>query len=278
MNVLAKRWRRSHFSWLRRAGIWIYHIKLARVRRVSSNNGAYFIKKRYARSRLLIATTNPLLRATHSTLWGLPEREWLDWEMQLAPLALGCTARVRGRTLILPALPGVRLSDYLANCNDLELKRRAVQCAARELYRLHQMDARCPSGVTSGEPRLFSHGDAHFRNVLYDAGVEQAIWFDFEAIHATPMTASRRHADDWRAFAFSTASAFSRLELPTFADLIASECCDESVRIELQTIVARLAHAPNLFHLAQAPLTFWHHQAVCTELRHALKTSPFRNK
>ena len=266
MGRLRRRARRARFEVTRRYGLWIYGVKLSRVTTMRTSGGVYFCKTRRARSTLLIACANPLFDWLASPLQGIPERQWLEWETRLAPLAMGVTAHVQRRSLVLPRMPGERLFEYLVSTRSLEERLRAVAAAADALRRLHGCSGRFPDGVQ----RLWSHGDAHIKNVMFEAVSGRAIWFDFETMHNARLSDPARHADDWRAFGFSAAAFFAPRELPSLACCIAN-ACDPATARALAVLTSRVERCPDAFHLAQAHLSFHRHQQFCAALQRELR-------
>lgn len=234
-------------------------MKLARVSRVDSPDGVYYMKTRRARTGVIMAVANVILRRQSSVLLGLGLTDWLWWECQLAPRIHGRAAHVMGRTLCLPEIPGLRLADFLENTPDLPARMHAVWHAGRELRRLHEMELLWPDGGR----RTFSHGDAHSANVLYDAAHGKAHWFDFEAVHAPGLSEAARRADDFRTLFFSAARNFHSRELTSLAECLRAECEDAEIRTELAREVAKLARRPTAFHLAQCRLEWERHQECC---------------
>jgi hypothetical protein len=221
----------------------------------------YFEKRRYRRTALLLAVANPILELTGSPLVGLAEDEWLKWECRMAPHAHHGRPEVQGRTLRLPLLPGARLADFLASTPDTAVRLETFLMVAHELARLHQLEVQFPDGRW----RRFSHGDAHVKNVLYEAGSGEIRWFDFEAMHVPRLSTAERHADDWRALTFSASHYFAMWELPILA-LGVWKVMPEDVQAEFRALVLKMQYHPTAFHLAQAPLDFERHQRVCEVL------------
>lgn len=254
-------WQRFRFETLRQYGCWIYNTKRAHVCRVERQGNVFFEKRRYLRTSPLIAGVNPVLEATDAPIVCLSEDQWLWWECQMAKHTHHGQPEVRGRTLILPRLPGVRLADYLESTPDTAVRLEAMMIVARELIRLHQQEVQFPDGKT----RPFSHGDAHAKNVMFDATIGIATWYDFEAVHVANLSTTRRHADDWRALVFSASHYFARWELPILA-LGLWKLMPEEVQPEFRALVQEIQHRPTGFHLAQAPLEFERHQHLCEVL------------
>lgn len=248
-------------------GRGLYKLKLGRVCQTQRGGQAIYIKTRHRRSALLVGVGNALLKASGGELRGLPEREWLGWEQQVGALAwpedVSSRVRVRGRSLLCPALPGEPLAHILGSARDLEARLRAVEIAARELQRLQRLELSLPDRSV----RLWSHGDAHAGNVVVDLSRERAAWFDFETVHASWCPPLWRQADDLRALAYSCASACCPCEHPALARALAGaiECRCLSAELERQSRV--LERRASALHLAQAPLGWAEHQRFGRVLR-----------
>lgn len=261
LNLDPHWWSRLRFQAIHRYGAFCYGRKFASVRRVSEPGGVFFEKRRYRRTALLVAVANPILESTGASVVALPEAEWLHWECRIARHVHQGRPEVRGRTLRLPRLPGIRLADYLADTPDTAVRLETFMTVARELVRLHALDVQFPDGQT----RHFSHGDAHAKNVLFDAGSGIATWFDFEAMHIPTLAVEDRHADDWRALVFSASHYFAMWELPILALGVWKVMPDE-IQAAFRALVLEMQRRPTGFHLAQAPLEFERHQRMCEVL------------
>ena len=68
-----------------------------------------------------------------------------------------------------------------------------LEAAARELRRAH-------SRYCADFGSLWSHGDPHVGNFIYDEESGRARLIDFEVMHHPAMTAEERHADDLLVF------------------------------------------------------------------------------
>jgi Ser/Thr protein kinase RdoA (MazF antagonist) len=65
-----------------------------------------------------------------------------------------------------------------------------LAAAARELRRAHEQEC------TAFHDGLWSHGDPHAGNFVYEESTDRARLIDFEVMHHRTMSADERHADD----------------------------------------------------------------------------------
>lgn len=107
----------------------------------------------------------------------------------------------RGRTLYTQKFAGQNLLEHL---NRKTLDAQAVRAAARELRRAHGL--RCDEFAGG----LWSHGDPHLGNVVYDGTADGARLVDFEILHQKSLSALERHADDLLVFLQDLAGRVSR--------------------------------------------------------------------
>jgi hypothetical protein len=115
---------------------------------------------------------------------------WRDWEVE-------CFLRLHGEryqafthgagAVAAEELPGKNLSQHL---NSGTLKPAMLAAAARELRRAHAQECAGFHG------RLWSHGDPHAGNFVYEESTDRARLIDFEVMHHRTMSADERHADD----------------------------------------------------------------------------------
>lgn len=258
--------RRAFFQRQLRNGKWLSGLRVTAERRVDTPAGIYYEKwrSRWPSS----AVCNILAVGTESPVVGLSETAWLAREVEMAPAAYGISVIVKHRTLRLPQLRGVPLSDYLDSTPCLESRYAAVVSAARELRRLHSRMETSPAGVR----RNFSHGNANAVHVLFHETAGQATWFNFETAHRDGLESNVRQADDWRALAFSVACYFHPAELPKLAKFIRWECPDASLRQELCQMIRSMSKEPSANHLSQAQLDYPRHQLFCRTLLREMET------
>jgi hypothetical protein len=124
-----------------------------------------------------------------------------------------CCVRPVGRNaLFFERLPGRSLREL---ARDSDLSELALDCAARELRRTHAL-------IDPRTSALWSHGDPHLANFLFDVEGGRCWLIDFETAHLDSCSVVWRHADDLLVFclellgrgsattAISQASAFVR--------------------------------------------------------------------
>jgi hypothetical protein len=158
------------------------------TRRVWVGGRAYLVKQRRPGRGLLIAGGNLFLKASASRIQMFRSAQaWQAWELACYRHLYGCEGRAVGaNTLWLPALPGESLKSYLLMG---KLNTTMLQTAARELRRAHSLKFPLLKA-------LWSHGDLHLDNVLYDAETGRASLVDFETRHESSLSSEERHADD----------------------------------------------------------------------------------
>ena len=262
--------RRALFQITALYGRGLYALKLGRVRRVERQGQLFYIKTRRGYSAALVGVGNAILKLCRSELLGLGERDWLAWEQAMARLAwpdeVAKCVRVRGRSLECPALPGEPLSEILRSNRSPKARMNAVRLTVHELLQLQRLEVRFPDGGL----RLWSHGDAHAKNVIVDLKRQGASWFDFETIHEAWCSPEWRQADDLRALAYSCAACCSPCEHAELARAVVAAIPCPRLRAELGRQSRRLGRRARAFHLAQAPLGWDAHQSFGRALQAAL--------
>ena len=262
--------RRALFQFTALYGRGLYALKLGRVRRVQREGRTIYIKTRRGYSALLVGVGNAILKVCRSELLGLRESDWLGWEQAMAPLAwpqeIAGGVRVRGRSLLCPALPGEPLSEVLRSNRSLQTRMEAVRLAVAELLQLQRLELRFPDGGV----RPWSHGDAHAKNVIVDLESQSAAWFDFETVHEAWCSPGWRQADDLRALAYSCAVCCCSCEHAELARAIAAAVACPRLRAELGRQSRGLQRRARAFHLAQAPLGWDEHGSFGRALQAAL--------
>lgn len=173
-------------------GLLALALEAVRVHAVGLESGVWVKRRRFGMG-VVIAAGNVFLRLSHSRIrmFASPAR-WQAWELaSFRLLHPGRVAEPRGPGAVaLEALPGERL-DLLAARGGLTPE--VAGAAARELLRAHAL-------VLPGTVGPWSHGDAHLKNLLYDAAGERAWLIDFETPHERGLTPEERHADDLLVF------------------------------------------------------------------------------
>ncbi|MCY1022742.1 phosphotransferase [Pyxidicoccus sp. MSG2] len=175
--------------WSHGLGLAIESVRVNSVRLETRRDVTVWVKRRRLGMGAVIATGNVFLRLSRSRIRMFVScSRWRDWELDSFRLlhAGRVAERWKGCGVALEALPGERLDLLLARG---QLTPPMVEAAAHELRRAH--------GLTfPGSSRPWSHGDAHLKNVLYDAGEQRAWLIDFETPHEARLPAGDRHADD----------------------------------------------------------------------------------
>jgi hypothetical protein len=119
--------------------------------------------------------------------------DWQAWELDSYRLLHG-TERISQQpdaaSILVEALPGISLDEHRrANT----LMPDILAAAGHMFQRVHALHSVLIPGA-------WSHGDPHFRNVLYDNATEQVYLIDFETRHEPGLPALERHADDLLVF------------------------------------------------------------------------------
>lgn len=153
-----------------------------------------FLKQRLWGRSVIIHGGNLFLRSSNSKIVMFASTaQWQAWELHsynllYKPPFIAQKAERAG--IIVQQLPGQRLRDY-AESDGLTVT--MLQAAAKEFRRTHQLDS-------SRLPGLWSHGDPHLGNVLYDPPSERAYLIDFETKHEGHLSVCERQADDLLVF------------------------------------------------------------------------------
>jgi hypothetical protein len=222
--------------------------RLCRVTKTTCDGATFFHKKRHPYAAILIWVAEAFLQPPFHVL---PERDWLEWEPRLYRQFYGLRVEAGSAgQLILPALPGLVLADYLRLTGDAELKMQAFEAALLALRQLHQSRVCFPGGIEAS----FSHGDATARNVIYDPLKRRARWFDFETMHNLNRSPAWRQADDLRAFTYSAVAHLPESSLGQAARCVVTMYSDPAVFWALDFIVERVRYEPDPFYLAQADI------------------------
>jgi hypothetical protein len=169
-------------------------IKINSVTREIREGRPMWLKRRKPGSELIAVSANLFFRLTRARihLWVSPEK-WQRWEVACFLLLYdrGFRAFAEGsRTVCADKVPGKSLLEHL---NRGTLTPTILEAAARELRRVH--DLWCEE---FGD--LWSHGDPHLDNVIYDRAADRARLIDFEVAHVKSLPAIARHADDLLVF------------------------------------------------------------------------------
>lgn len=193
------------------AGSWIDRIKINALTREVRDGRPLWVKRRTASARAIIHAANSFFRLVGNPVVVLGEiEEWRRWE-------ISCFLRLHGdafcafedgtRGICAEEMPGRNLSRLL---DEGSLTASMLAAAARELRRAHACECTTFEG-------LWSHGDPHLGNFLYDAVHDRARLIDFEVRHRRDIDARTRHGDDLLVFLQDLVGRVSRSEWLPFA-------------------------------------------------------------
>lgn len=176
------------------AGDAINSIKLNGVTSQRYEGRLMWMKRRLDRSETIAGLANIFfgMANAHINVLAKPE-EWQEWEIYCYRLLNGdqFQAFARGpRVVYQEQLPGRSIRDMVKKEG---LHSAALQAAAREIRRAHRISCREYAG-------LWSHGDMHMGNVIYDRSTDRARLIDFEILHDKSWPTLTRHADDLLSF------------------------------------------------------------------------------
>lgn len=176
---------------VRAAGALVDTIKINALTREDRDGRVFWIKRRTWAARPIMACANRFFSAAGNPVVALTDRAaWRDWEVE-------CFLRLHGEryqafthgagAVAAEELPGKNLSQHL---NAGTLKPSMLAAAARELRRAHRQEC------AAFPDRLWSHGDPHAGNFVYEESIDRARLIDFEVMHHRTIRADERHADD----------------------------------------------------------------------------------
>lgn len=181
-------------EWIARTGNTIDRIRINIVSADLLNGREVWVKKRTFMSRLLVPVANAFF-----SLAGNPVEvfatspEWQNYELATFRLLNGDThggGILSENSIYTVALPGQDLTQLLRT-NRLNARVMALVGAA--FCRMHRT-------LQPANGELFSHGDPHLGNVVYEHATESVGWLDFETVHRSGMEPVARHADDLLVF------------------------------------------------------------------------------
>jgi hypothetical protein len=172
------------------AGALVDRIKINAISRERRDGRTLWIKRRRWTARPTMACANHFFRLAGNPIHALDNLvTWQHWEVD-------CFLRLHGGQYLAFAdgtcavaaeeVPGQSLSHHLHTGT---LTPRMLEAAARELRRAHA--AECATFRS-----LWSHGDPHAGNFVYDPVSDRARLIDFEVMHDPTIRAEERHADD----------------------------------------------------------------------------------
>jgi len=175
---------------LARACAAIDAIRINDIATETRHGRAMWVKRRRPGSGHVIRCANWFFRLAHNPVSVCGAlADWQRWEIDCFQLLNGTqfTALAEGdRTVCADILPGQSLSAHL---NAGTLTGQMLAAAGREFRRAHQLECAALGG-------LWSHGDPHLANLLYDETDDRVRFIDFEVIHDSALTPTQRHADD----------------------------------------------------------------------------------
>ena len=175
-------------------GVAIDSIKINSTTREMRNGQPIWVKRRKPGSELVAVSANVFFRLTRARIhvWVSPEK-WQQWEVSCFHLLYGHGFRAfaeGSRAVCADKVPG---ASVLRHLNQNTLTPSILEAAAREFRRVHELWCE-----EFGD--LWSHGDPHLNNVIYDKADGRARLIDFEAAHLKSLPAIVRHADDLLVF------------------------------------------------------------------------------
>ncbi|MDB6151644.1 MAG: hypothetical protein JWL90_97 [Chthoniobacteraceae bacterium] len=172
------------------AGALIDRIRINTITRQEREGRVVWIKRRRPAARLILGFANGFFHLATAPLRALADPLlWQRWEVESFNIlhapefhAFSPEPASAGAD----ELPGVNLTIHLDGGTITPLMAAA---AGRELHRAHQ--CHCPQFKG-----LWSHGDPHLGNFIYDDRTDRARLIDFEVMHLQALPAKERHSDD----------------------------------------------------------------------------------
>jgi hypothetical protein len=166
-------------------------IKINSVTHVQRDARVVWLKRRRWTAAPIMAAANAFFRLAGAPVRTLPEvLLWQEWEV-------GCFRALHGeegfvafpegsRCVGAQEMPGTNLTCYLDGGS---MTPGMAAAAGRELRRAHGVWSPPLSG-------LWSHGDPHAGNFIYQECCDRARLIDFEVMHEADLPEEERHADD----------------------------------------------------------------------------------
>jgi hypothetical protein len=165
-------------------------IKINSLSREVRDGRPVWIKRRRWTAGPVMACANRFFQAAGNPIQALEDFvEWQRWEIECFQALHGDHFRAYAdgpRAVAAEEVPGTNLSQHL---NSGTLAPSMLAAAARELRRAHARPCTDLGG-------LWSHGDPHAGNFVYEAGADRARLIDFEVRHHAALSSEERHADD----------------------------------------------------------------------------------
>ncbi len=176
-------------------GGFIDAIRINKIVRTQRAGRLFWVKYRRGWARALAHCANGFFRAAGNPVIVWADLDtWQRWEVDSFHLlhgAEGYQAFAEGeRAVWAEHLPGMGLEETASRG---ELTEAMLEAVARELRRAHSL----PSLARDG---LWSHGDPHLGNFLFDADTGRARLIDFEVAHRAGLPEVERHSDDLLVF------------------------------------------------------------------------------
>jgi hypothetical protein len=190
---------------------WLAHaIAAVQVNRVEpmsrDQQDGYLKQRRWGMSAVIVSGNIFLWLARSRIQMFVSAAAWQAWECHgYALLYQHPCFPVGQRAIWMAALPGQSLEMYRAAGT---LTRDHLILAAHEFRRVHGL-------YSDLAGRTWSHGDAHLKNMLYDAATHQVRLIDFETQHSSHLTEAECHADDVLVVVLDILGS----ELPEWCDL-----------------------------------------------------------
>jgi hypothetical protein len=176
------------------AGAFVDRIKINTISREMREGRPVWIKCRRWGATPLVACANSFFRLAGNPVRALARPDvWQRWEVDCFLSLHGDGYRafaVGDRQVAADEVPGVNLTCHLDGGT---ITPPMVVAAAQELRRAHARYCADFGG-------LWSHGDPHVGNFIYDEATGRARLIDFEVMHHPAMPAEERHADDLLVF------------------------------------------------------------------------------
>lgn len=167
-------------------------IRINKTVEVQYGTKTFLLKRRYAGRSGIIWAGNLFLMLSNSQIVMFPDaKAWQEWEIHSFRLLYRAECMPVGTNAVMSEkLPGMSLKHYL---EARLLDGIIMEAAGREFRRAHALH----SSLTG---RLWSHGDPHLDNVLFDPETRNAYLIDFETQHWKNLDATQCHVDDLLVF------------------------------------------------------------------------------
>lgn len=257
-------------EWRRLTGRILAKGRLHRIQNVAAEGIAVMLKSRRLGSRFLTTVGNGYLQLQRSGVEVLSNGTWLRWEAAVESVTnQGVVYLTRPKELekfhglVSRVCPGMPLRDILrADAYSIDQKFDAIGWAFESLFQLHRNHADWGNNVH----QPISHGDATVCNVMIHLDTRSAKWIDFDTRHLPYLCERDRHADDVRALAFSAAAHLPRSRQGHLVTELLGRKPQEPMMERLCQRLRTDWSRPNVFHLAQAPLSHADYEALLREI------------